>query len=56
MKNDFFIRVLLVVVTILLGLNLISPKATNPVVSCATNSIEYKVDCIGVLFDLKQII
>jgi hypothetical protein len=53
MKNDSFIRILLIVIAVLLGLNVILPRVTHPAVSFAKNSTEYKVDRIGVLFDLK---
>ena len=53
MKNDSFIRVLLIVIVFLLALNLILPRVAHPLVSYAADPAEYKVDRIGVLFDLK---
>jgi hypothetical protein len=48
MKGDLFIRTLLIIIVTLLALNIILPILSNPPTSYAANSIQYKVDYIGV--------
>jgi len=54
MKRDPFVRVLLIIIATLLALNIMLPKLSNPEISYAANSVEYKVETtdagkIGVL-------
>lgn len=54
MKSDPFVRVLLIIIATLLALNIMLPKLSNPEISHAANSVEYKVETtdagkIGVL-------
>ena len=48
MKNDLFIRTLLIIIVILLALNIILPILSNSLTSYASGSIQYKVGCIGI--------
>ena len=43
MKNDLFIRTLLIIIVTLLALNIILPILSNPPTSYAAKNIEYKV-------------
>jgi len=43
MKDNLFIRTLLIIIVILLALNIILPTLSNPTTSYAAKNIEYKV-------------
>jgi len=47
MKDDLFIRTLLIIIVTLLALNIILPILSNPPTSYAAKNIEYKVISIA---------